>query len=98
MKREPNADEQRILNEEPEVDYGMGLCLSAMRELESCRAPGPMHAGPIPWTAIRDWCTAEGLDQHWRRLLVEVLHHQDVKRADRIRSELSNNNGKAPTS
>lgn len=41
----------------PELEFGADFFLSAYLELSSCRTDGP-----IPWTAIADYCVAHCLD------------------------------------
>jgi hypothetical protein len=41
----------------PELQFGSDFYLSAYLELSSCRTDGP-----IPWTAIADYCIAHHLD------------------------------------
>jgi hypothetical protein len=44
----------------PELDPSLGLFWSAFWDLNSCRSAG-MALGPIPWTAMQQWCTLYGV-------------------------------------
>ena len=77
---------ERIKNA-PELAPGLGIYLRAFYELDSCRPVG-MGEGPIPWTAVEDWCRSLGLDEeerddvHYlvRRLDNAYLKHRESKR------------------
>ena len=48
----------------------------AFVRLTTCRQIG-MSQGPIPWTAIDQYATAEGLGEDDRFMLVAVVTHMD---------------------
>lgn len=72
--------------EAPELKIGLGLFYTAWRELSSCRVTG-LGEGPIPWTAISEWCKANEIDgdlksdvfYHVRGLDNEYLKWQQAK-------------------
>jgi hypothetical protein len=45
----------------PDIPLGSDLVFDAYQDLSSCRSYG-WGAGPIPWTAVRDYATARGMD------------------------------------
>jgi len=49
----------------------------AFVRLTTCRQIG-MSQGPIPWTAIDQYATAEGLDEDERFMLFAVVRHMDT--------------------
>lgn len=71
----------------PELLPGLGLYLRAFYDLDSCRPVG-FGEGPIPWTAIEEWCRSLELDEeerddvHYlvRRLDNAYLKHREAKR------------------
>lgn len=54
------------------------LCLRAWGELGTCRAIG-MDLGPIPITAIWQWCAVEGLDREAAAVVRDVIRHADAE-------------------
>jgi len=65
----------------------MALCLECWHDLDSCRLLGFAGAGPIPWTAITEWCRWQGVDRELTLVLLDVIRHLDVARSERIASE-----------
>jgi hypothetical protein len=71
----------------PEVEIGLGLFLNAFYDLDSCRPVG-WEEGPIPWTAMAEYCLAhdihgeqrEALLHHVRALDLEYLKYRRSKR------------------
>jgi hypothetical protein len=71
----------------PVLAPGLGLYLRAFYDLDSCRPIG-MGEGPIPWSAIEQWCQALDLDEEEsddvhtlvRRLDNAYLRHREAKR------------------
>lgn len=61
---------------EPPRDAAMVLCLRAWNDLETCRSIG-MGLGPIPVTAILQWCAAEGLDREATQVIRDVIRMAD---------------------
>lgn len=45
----------------PEIPLGSDLVFEAYQDLSSCRSYG-WGPGPIPWTAVRDYARASGVD------------------------------------
>lgn len=70
----------------PELWPGMGVYYSAWVELDSCRMIG-FNVGPVPWTAIEEYCIRldldidEKADMHFflRKLDGAYLDHQRKK-------------------
>lgn len=66
---------------------GLTLFLSAFYDLDSCRPVG-WEEGPIPWTAMADYCDRldiqgdqrEDLIYHVRQLDIEYLKYKASKR------------------
>lgn len=48
------------IKDAPTLDFGLELYLSSFFELNSCRQIG-FGEGPIPWTAIFDYCERLGI-------------------------------------
>ena len=66
---------------EPFFDEQIAFFVRAWNQLGTCRAIG-MVAGPIPWTATEQWCTAEALDDDARELVHDVITYLDGLRAE----------------
>lgn len=75
------------MGESPTLDDAMGLCIECWQALESCRPLGFGDVGPIPYTAILAWAEFQQLDRELTTMLIDVIHHLDVKRSERIASE-----------
>lgn len=58
----------------------MTTCIRAWHDLGTCRSIG-MAAGPIPWTAIVQWCDFFDLDREQTIVLTDVIRHLDNERA-----------------
>jgi hypothetical protein len=63
--------------EEPEVLMGLQLYWVAFHELSTCRTIG-MGAGPIPWTAIADYCDAWEIYGEQRETLFHLVKAMDA--------------------
>lgn len=71
----------------PELELGLGIYLGAFYDLDTCRPVG-WEEGPIPWTAISEWCDRHGLDgdqrdamnHHIRAMDLEYLKYRASKR------------------
>lgn len=80
-----------MLAEEPEQDAAMAICLSAWRDLSTCRPIG-MAVGPVPFTALLEWARFHSLDREATRIVWSVVRRIDADRAeaeaskDRLRS------------
>lgn len=57
----------------PELEFGANLFLNAFVELSSCRS----QDGPIPWTAMIDYCTVNELDAELRDELMYIVRSVD---------------------
>ena len=64
----------------------MGLCLTAWRDLSSCRSIG-MVLGPIPWTAIAEWCRWHALEPDVARVVIDVIRRLDNEYLERAASK-----------
>lgn len=53
----------------------------AFADTETCRQYG-MAIGPIPWTALNDWCTAHGLTGQVRLVLIDIVRRMDAQWLD----------------
>jgi len=51
---------QRILDA-PELELGLEWAYQSYAKLTTCRSMGMECPGPIPWTAINDFCIREGI-------------------------------------
>jgi hypothetical protein len=49
----------------------------AYAELSSCKPIGLGARGPIPWTAMIEWCHFHGLEHHVAIHAINVLRHVD---------------------
>lgn len=67
----------KAIQEAPELWSGLELYFNAWVDLDSCRAIG-MVAGPIPWTAVEDYCKALGLDQEQRSRMHRLIRAMDI--------------------
>lgn len=55
----------------PELTHGLVLYYNAFQDLSSCRSLG-MSLGPIPWTAIDQYCQRHGIkDEQYD----DMFHH-----------------------
>lgn len=54
----------------------------AYMELSTCRVVG-MTVGPIPWTAMLEWCQFHNLDRDVAKHLIRVLMCVDAEYARR---------------
>ena len=81
------SEGREVMSREPEQDAAMAICLTAWMDLETCRSIGMGGAGPIPWTAARDWCRDQGLDAIATRIVLAVLRKLDIDRAEREASK-----------
>ena len=80
-KREPTANERRILADQPRLD---GLTREQVMLVVECwftcsadRTMGFSTTSDIPSLAVRAWAKEERLDRDARRLLVRVIRHVD---------------------
>lgn len=70
-----------LLEKEPERDLAVQLCLRAWWETGTCRVVG-MAVGPIPVTAIWEWCDRHGFDDEAREIMTHVIRQLDNDRAE----------------
>lgn len=73
----------------------MSFVIECWSDLESCRPLGPMGAGPIPWTAIVEWCRFQRAGRDLTMLVADAIRYLDAQRADRITSEIRQSEAKA---
>lgn len=71
-----------LLAEQPCFDHRVSLCVQAWQDLGTCRAIG-MDVGPIPWTAIVQWCDFHGLDHDASEIMIYVIRMLDNEHAAR---------------
>ncbi len=77
----------KAIQNAPELEQRLELYYHAYTELDSCRQIG-WNLGPIPWTAIRQYCEMEELEgdqqmamfYHIRAMDVAYLTHLKKKR------------------
>ncbi len=83
-----------IYAKQPERDYAAARCIMAWYELDTCRSIG-MVVGPIPVTAIHEWCAAEGIDRDGAALVKAVIRHLDIEhiRRERAKQRLASKGG-----
>lgn len=55
----------------PELTQGLELFYNAFQDLSSCRTAG-MSLGPIPWTAMDQYCVRYGINGEQRD---DLFHH-----------------------
>ena len=55
----------------PDLQFGLELYYGAFSDLNSCRSTG-WSDGPIPWSAIADYCVAFRLDAEQ---VADMFHH-----------------------
>jgi hypothetical protein len=82
-KREPSRTEQDILDEQPEHDEAMAMCVEAWHDLHSERPLGMAGAGLIPWRAMLEWARFHRLDREATKVVITVLRKLDHDRAER---------------
>lgn len=61
----------------PDLWPGLEFYWSAFWALDSCRAMG-MSVGPIPWTAIEQWCDAKEVDDEERETVHYLIRRMDI--------------------
>lgn len=82
----------KFLAEEPQVDDGVMIMLRAYVEVSSCRSVG-FGLGPIPWTAMVDWCVWHRLERDVANHVIKVLRLVDQ---ETLRRQAADNRAKAP--
>ncbi len=86
----PTPIEQGILDEQPEVDDAMRLCIQAWQDLGTERPIGIAGAGVIPFRATLAWAQYHRLDRDATEILMTVINRLDCDRAQREASKASN--------
>lgn len=79
FQRHQNTKEKlpdRIANA-PEVEFGLMLYWNGFLALSSCRSAAYGTEGPIPWTAMRDYCNEHELDEEQRSLFHDCVAAMD---------------------
>ena len=61
----------------PELQVGLELFLEAFQVLTTCRGAMYGSEGPIPWTAMREYCNEYGIEGEERDYFYEVISHMD---------------------
>ena len=65
-----------FIRDQPELMFGLDIFVQAFGDLNTCRQTG-MGVGPIPWTAIQEYCDLiDGSDDFKRDL------HYHIRRLD----------------
>lgn len=64
------------IQEAPELEQHLVLYYNAFWDLSSCRSVG-FGYGPIPWTAVTDWCILYGLDAEQIHLMHRYIRKMD---------------------
>lgn len=80
----------------PELELGLDLFYLAFMDLTTCRSMG-FGEGPIPWSAVRDYCDELGLEGeqrddmfiHIRLMDTAYLNH----RASKVKKEAPKKDG-----
>lgn len=62
----------------PELLPGLELYFEGFKALTSCRNAAYMSEGPIPWTAMRDYCTEYGFDGEQREYFYHLIAVMDL--------------------
>lgn len=62
------------------IDFVGRTMVSAWDDLETCRGIG-FSMGPVPWTAIVEWCRFHELDHDLAEMLIYVIRHVDNEEA-----------------
>lgn len=83
--------EQAPEPEMSEVDMFLVRCWG---DVGTCRQLG-MAVGPIPWTAVAQWCAHYELDRDATQVVIGVVQYLDGRRAEReaAQRELANMRG-----
>jgi hypothetical protein len=71
---------------------GLELYYIAFLELSTCRAFG-MSEGPIPWTAIQEYCLVNEIEGEQKEDLLVIIRDMDSCYIDWRNKELERKNG-----
>lgn len=71
----------------PQLDEGAEVLMLAYAELSTCKALGPSGLGPVPATAVWQWCDRLGLDAGAAEHAAAVLRAVDGEYIRRQASE-----------
>lgn len=85
-KREPYPKEQAILDAEPFSDETVIDALRGFQDTSTNRQIG-LAIGPIPDSAIWDWCDRHGLDAEAAQIFHRGIRIADDAFLDRLRKE-----------
>lgn len=77
-----------MLAKEPVCDDGTLMMVRAFAELSTCRHLGMGMHGPIPWTAMVEWCHFRGLDYEVSLHVISVLRFVDAEIMRRQAAEI----------
>lgn len=70
-----NKPYPKVIADAPELLVGLELFYEAFYDLTSCR--GGMGDGPIPWTAIEEYCNQTGIYDEQRERMHEYMRGMD---------------------
>lgn len=76
----------RLLAGQPPLGDDGSICVSAYRDLGTCRSNG-MDIGAIPWTAVIMWADFHGLDRDATAILWGVIRYVENENAEREASK-----------
>lgn len=86
-KRPASREEQRILDERPDLGPAHSIVLMCWRDLESERPSGFSGAGPIPWSRVMEWSRVRGAGEREALVIAEAVRFLDVRRSEQIASK-----------
>lgn len=75
-EREKTPLPDKIMNA-PEVLLGLELYINGFNALTSCRSAAYGSEGPIPWTAMRDYCVEYNIRGEQREYFYDLLAQMD---------------------
>lgn len=80
---------------EPELEVGLDIFITGFKWLTTCRASG-MGEGPIPWTAIRDYCLDSGLEGEQKEDFYYHIDALDTAYLEYRQAQAAKESAKAP--
>jgi hypothetical protein len=66
-----------FIRDAPELLPGLQFFYDAFKALTTCRGSAYSSEGPIPWTAMRDYCVEYDVDLDDREYLYAIISHMD---------------------
>lgn len=89
---------QQLLDSRPPYDAMIALVIEAWHTLDSCRSIGWV-VGPIPYTAIVDWCDRnESLDDETRPMVIAAINYLDAERTAKSAAKRDTDKRQSPRS